>query len=187
MNSYGDPRFTSRQANGSRSNRSMPRVNLTCRPRCTYRSPRTQTWQRPCPTARLYAPICAQRESKKGDQQEQCLGRSRGGFSSKTQLLVPALCFPPEFILTGAERHDISQAESLLAPFHFDAVIAEIGHDSGPLRDLLAALLVEVIIPSCRDRKRLRNDDRIPLPRTQQLRTFQLLNQVVSTHILSLC
>ena len=33
----------------------------------------------------------------------------------------------------------MSQAESLLAPFHFDTVIADKGYDSDPLRDLLAA------------------------------------------------
>ena len=48
---------------------------------------------------------------------EQGLGRSRGGFSSKIHLLVDALGFPLRFILTGGERHDITQAESLLAPF----------------------------------------------------------------------
>ena len=58
------------------------------------------------------------RLQKRGHQREQCLGRSRGGFSSKIHLLVDALGFPLQFILTGGERHDLSQAESLLAPFH---------------------------------------------------------------------
>lgn len=52
------------------------------------------------------------------------------------------------FILTGGERHDMSQAESLLAPFHFDAVIADKGYHSDPLRNLLAAQQVETAIPS---------------------------------------
>ncbi len=79
------------------------------------------------------------RVQKRGRQREQSLGRSRGGFSSKIQLLVDALGFPLRFILTGGERHDITQAESLLAPFHFDAVIADKGYDSDSLRILLAA------------------------------------------------
>ena len=79
------------------------------------------------------------RVKKGGPQHEQCLGRSRGGFSSKIHLLVDALGFPLTFILTGGERHDMSQAESLLAPFHYDAVIADKGYDSDPLRELLAA------------------------------------------------
>ncbi len=55
----------------------------------------------------------------------------------------------------------MSQAESLLAPFHFDAVIADKGYDSDPLRELLAAQQVEVVIPFRRNRKQPRDYDRI--------------------------
>ena len=103
----------------------------------------------------------SRRFQKGGRQHEQCLGRSRGGFSSKIHLLVDALGFPLKFILTGGERHDMSQAESLLAPFHFDAVIADKGYDSDPLRELLAAHQVEVVIPSRRYRKQPHDYDRI--------------------------
>ena len=100
------------------------------------------------------------RVKKRGRQRDQCLGRSRGGFSSKIHLLVDALGFPLRFILTGAERHDLTQAESLLAPFHFEAVIADKGDDSDPLRALLEAKQVEVVIPSRRYRKQPRDYDR---------------------------
>ena len=105
--------------------------------------------------------MCCGRVQKRGRQREQGLGRSRGGFSSKIHLLVDALGFPLRFILTGGERHDITQAESLLAPFHFDAVIADKGYDSDPLRMLLAAQQVEVVIPSRRNRKRQRDYDQL--------------------------
>ncbi len=101
------------------------------------------------------------RFQKGGRQQEQCLGRSRGGSSSKIHLLVDALGFPLQFILTGGERHDLSQAESLLAPFHSDAVIAGKGYDSDPLRELLTARQVEVVIPSRRSRKQPRDYDQL--------------------------
>ena len=131
-------------------------------PTCSNSSPRTQTWQRLCPTALLYAPICAQRAGQKGEgRQEQCPGRSRGGFSSKIHLLVDALVFPLKFILTGSERHDMSQAELLPAPFHFDAIIADKGYDSDPLRELLAAQQVEVVIPFRRYRKQPWDYDRV--------------------------
>ena len=55
----------------------------------------------------------------------------------------------------------MTQAESLLAPFHFDAVIADKGYDSDPLRDLLAAQQVDVVIPSRRYRRQPRDYDRI--------------------------
>ncbi len=103
----------------------------------------------------------SRRLKKGGPQQEQCLGRSRGGFSSKIHLLVDALGLPLKFILTAGERHDMTQAESLLAPFDFDAVIADKGYDADPLRELLAAQQVEVVIPSRRNRKQPRDYDRI--------------------------
>ncbi|MDE0397248.1 MAG: IS5 family transposase [Candidatus Poribacteria bacterium] len=97
----------------------------------------------------------------RGRQNEQCPSRSRGGFSSKIHLLVDALGFPLQFILTGGEHHDFSLAVSLLAPFHFDAVIADKGYSSDPLRELLAARQVEVVIPSRRYRKQPRDHDRL--------------------------
>jgi len=54
----------------------------------------------------------------------------------------------------------MTQAESLLAPFDFDAVIADKGYDSDPLRELLAARQVEVVIPSRRNRKQPRDYDK---------------------------
>ena len=63
--------------------------------------------------------------------------------------------------MTGGERHDLSQAESLLAPFHFDAVIADKGYSSDRLRELLTARQVEVVIPSRRYRKQPRDYDRL--------------------------
>ena len=41
--------------------------------------------------------------------------------------------------LTGGARHDMSQAESPLAPLKFDAVIADNGYDPDPLCELLSA------------------------------------------------
>jgi len=55
----------------------------------------------------------------------------------------------------------MSQAELLLAPFHFDAVIADKGYDSDPLRELLVAQQVEVVIPSRRYRKQPWDYDRV--------------------------
>ena len=55
------------------------------------------------------------RVKRGGGQHEQCLGPSRGGFRNKIHLLVDALGFPRKFILNGGERHDMSQAELLLA------------------------------------------------------------------------
>ena len=55
----------------------------------------------------------------------------------------------------------MTQAEPLPAPFDFDTVIADIGYDSDPLRELLAAQQVEVVIPSRRYRRQPRDYDRV--------------------------
>ncbi len=55
----------------------------------------------------------------------------------------------------------MSQAESLPAPFHFDAVIADKGYDSDLLRELLAAQQVVVVIPSRSYRKQPWDYDRV--------------------------
>ena len=55
----------------------------------------------------------------------------------------------------------MTQAESLLAPFDYDAVIADKGYDSDPLRELLTGQQVEVVIPSRSNRKQPRDYDRI--------------------------
>ena len=55
----------------------------------------------------------------------------------------------------------MTQAESLLTPFDYDAVIADKGYDSDPLRELLADQQVEVVIPSRSNRKQPQDYDRI--------------------------
>ncbi len=55
----------------------------------------------------------------------------------------------------------MTQAESLFAPFDFEAVFADKGYDSDPLGGLLAAQQVEEVIPSLRNRKQPRDNDRI--------------------------
>ena len=69
------------------------------------------------------------------------LGRSRGGFSTKIHVSVDGLGNPLRFILTGGQRHDITQAEELIAGYAGEQVLADkgyeqefrehIGHDSG--------------------------------------------------------
>jgi transposase len=51
---------------------------------------------------------------KKGSQDQECLGRSKGGFTTKIHTLVDALGNPLKFILTPGQRNDITQAESLV-------------------------------------------------------------------------
>lgn len=47
--------------------------------------------------------------------------------------MTDALGNPVRFILTGGQRHDISQAEALLIDEHYGIVLADKGYDSDPL------------------------------------------------------
>lgn len=49
----------------------------------------------------------------KNTQEQEALGRSKGGFTSKIHALVDALGNPIKFILTEGQRNDITQATKL--------------------------------------------------------------------------
>jgi transposase len=86
------------------------------------------------------------RERKKNG--DQCLGRSRGGFSTKIHLAADALGNAVRFILTGGERHDMTQAEALVENLPADYVIADKGYDSDDFVMKLKVLGSNAVIPS---------------------------------------
>ncbi|MCB8980232.1 MAG: transposase [Ardenticatenaceae bacterium] len=58
--------------------------------------------------------------------------RSKGGWSFGTNIhiAVDALGNPLKFILTGDQRHDVTQARALPEPYAFDRAIADKGYDA---------------------------------------------------------
>lgn len=84
---------------------------------------------------------------KNGGQDEQALGRSRGGFSTKIHLIVDALGNPLRFILTPGQRHDVTQVEALIDSYEFERFTADTAFDADWLRELLAENGVQVVIP----------------------------------------
>ena len=107
------------------------------------------------------AHMCAAGGSRTGGSQEkQALGRSRGGFGSKIHIVVDALGFPLRFSLTGGERHDVTQAEPLLAPLQFGCAIADRAYDSEPLLKMVIAKQAEAVIPPRRNRTAQRDYDK---------------------------
>ena len=104
--------------------------------------------------------MCFWRLKKNGKQEEQALGRSRGGFSTKIHLLVDALGLPLRLLLTAGQRHDSPQASALLAGFDFERVIADKGYDSDALLALLAHHDAQAVIPPRRSRIEQRDYDK---------------------------
>lgn len=89
------------------------------------------------------APACGRR--KRGAQ-NQAIGRSRGGLTSKIHLAVDGLGNPLTFSLTPGQTHDITQATALLdGPAAF--VIADKAYDAGWLIEFIEAQSAVPVIP----------------------------------------
>lgn len=68
----------------------------------------------------------------------QAIGKSRGGNTTKIHMAVDSYGLPIDFDLTGGEVHDCKAAPVLLAKLpHSDFIIADKGYDSASLRELL--------------------------------------------------
>ena len=72
-------------------------------------------------------------KKKYGDQDQQALGRSRGGFSTKIHIAGDALGNPLRLILTAGQESDVTQGAPLLKDLETQAVIADKGYDSDEL------------------------------------------------------
>jgi transposase len=94
-------------------------------------------------------PACGRRK-KRGDDlglNQQALGRSRGGFSTKLHVAVNGLGMPVELKVTPGQVADITQAEALLESHDFDAAIADKGYDSKKLLAYIEGRGAEAVIP----------------------------------------
>ena len=77
------------------------------------------------------------RDRKRGAQ-NQALGRSRGGLTTKIHMLADALGRPLRFILTSGQTHDVVTAPALLDGVDGGAIIADKAQNSNELRQLIA-------------------------------------------------
>ncbi len=75
------------------------------------------------------AHACAAGAAESTAEQE-ALGRSRGGFTTKVHALTDALGYPLRFILTPGQKADIGEAERLMAGIEADAAIGDKGYDA---------------------------------------------------------
>ena len=99
-----------------------------------------------------YVRVHADGTHARGGWQAQAVGRSRGGLTTKVHLLTDALGYPLRFVLTGGERHDITQAPALLPPGHGAQVLADRGYDADWWRERLQQAGHEPVIPGRHNR-----------------------------------
>src|SRR5271163_1696465 len=93
--------------------------------------------------------------------EDQAIGRSRGGLSTKIHALVDALGNPVGFHLTGGEAHDLVGADHLLPEMQADTLIADKAYDADArVIEPLQAAGKSVVIPPRANRKSPRGYDR---------------------------
>jgi transposase len=96
---------------------------------------------------RAGAPACSRR--KRGNQKQEALGRSRGGFSTKIHLRTNAKGDPLTFDITGGEVHETQGFAALMALHDAppDKLLGDKGYDSDEIRNDLAKRGIEPVIP----------------------------------------
>jgi transposase len=95
-----------------------------------------------------------------GGQNDQALGRSRGGFGTKIHGSFDGLGHPVELTLTPGQASDIGQATELLADHEPDVVIGDKGYDGNAFVEAIEVRGAEAVIPPKKNRLEPREYDR---------------------------
>jgi transposase len=82
-----------------------------------------------------------------GNQDNEGLGRSKGGFSTKIHAKVDSLGNPLKIIITPGQRSEITQAEKLLEGLQDSNVLADKGYDCDRLRSQIKIQNCTPVIP----------------------------------------
>jgi transposase len=88
------------------------------------------------------------------------LGRSRGGLTTKIHLLTNELHLPLDFLITGGQVNDCTQAIALLGQHKAQAVLADKGYDADAIIGHVEAMGAKAVVPPKRNRKVQREYDK---------------------------
>ncbi len=91
--------------------------------------------------------MCGRCRKKKGGTENQALGCSRGGFSTKIHITVDGLGNPLRIHLTPGQRNDIAEAEALILGYKSEYVIGDKGYDSDNFIAVIEANGAIAVIP----------------------------------------
>jgi len=97
---------------------------------------------------------------KEGEENDQALGRSKGGFSTKIHILVDALGNPLKFILTSGQSADVTQAIPLLSGHQADNALLDKAYDADDVINFLERCSIVPVIPPKSNRKEPRGYDK---------------------------
>ncbi len=96
---------------------------------------------------------------KRGQQEAQALGRSKGGFSTKIHALVDALELPLKFILTPGQSNEIKCAPDLIKGIEGANILGDKAFDCDVFLDQILSQNCTPVIPPRSNRKVQRDVD----------------------------
>jgi transposase len=85
---------------------------------------------------------------RKRGAHNQAIGRSRGGLTTKVHLAVRGLGCPVRFTLTPGQSGDCPQAKLLIDGLSAEIFIADTSYDSDELREDVADMGAQAVIPN---------------------------------------
>jgi len=85
---------------------------------------------------------------EKGGAEDQAIGRSRGGLSTKIHMAVRGLGCPVRFTLTAGQKGDAPQAADLIEDLPAKIVMADTAYDSDALRRVIVDKDAIAVIPN---------------------------------------
>ena len=92
--------------------------------------------------------------------ENQALGRSKGGYTTKIHIMVDALGNPLDFRLTAGQAADITQAYSLIEGVEATYALMDKAYDADKLIEQLEAQGIIPVIPPKKNRKEQREYDK---------------------------
>lgn len=93
-------------------------------------------------------------------EENQALGRSKGGYTTKIHVMVDGLGTPLDFRLTGGQEADINQAYSLVEGVEATYALMDKAYDGDKLIEQLEAQKIIPVIPPKKNRKEQREYDK---------------------------
>jgi transposase len=96
---------------------------------------------------------------RKRGQENQALGRSRGGFTTKIHALCDSHGNPLRFFLTGGQASDYTQGLALIEGLRATALLADKGYDADYMVAAAVTMGAQAVIPPKSNRKTLRAYD----------------------------
>jgi len=96
---------------------------------------------------------------QKDSQEEQALGRSKGGFTTKIHALVDALGLPIRFILTPGQSSEIKQAPKLIEGITQANILGDKAFDCDDFINQILSQNCQAVIPPRSNRKVQRQVD----------------------------